>query len=219
MPTSGADLLRELSKRTDGKWTLEQLVRQLNQALAQMGALGSFPWDQITELAQTPVGGVLYFSLDLGKKIAVFNSSNQTAVNRVSAGDAPASSAGYVSVGSGNWNTFAVIVSPTTLLPGIKLYGAGTTVDVYYHAPPPTLNNTTSSSVRWTLPQLDDLLLDYATLIVSDLLKQQVMPDFRASVAQRLAEFGSTYTTERQNTGRPQEVVEAIQEKNQVGRP
>jgi hypothetical protein len=221
MPTDGITLANQLFMRCDQRVTPEQCIPFLNKALAKIGAQASWIWDQVSSVGTLPVGNVVSIpTLHMGKKISAFNSSNLLPIVRVEQNDMASSAAGYLNVNGTIYSTFRL--GAATSVPFLEFFPAlfiNPNVDLYYHQQPPTLSiSNPAITVRWTVPEMDELLLDMATDDVLRIYRMQRDPNMTADIMMRTKAYAIQFSTERMNTGPAQEVVDAESEKTQIGR-
>lgn len=203
-----------------------QMMTYINDSLALITSAASWVWDQTTFLAIGGSGGppATLTGCDPGKQISVFNSTTRTRVERVRAGEAFDSVAGYINVGQAapnfQINTYRLTTTPPNSEPYLELYptpGVGQTVDVIAHLKAPTLVYGSSVTVRWTVPEMDDLLRDLTESKVKRILGMAGWDILLADCRARIGEYKVMYSSERENTGTNDE-TKIVAEEKQTGR-
>lgn len=199
------------------------IINFTNDTLGLICSAGSWVFDQTSSLGTNVTNGIAILStMDVGKKISVFETSTGAPIVRATQDDYTSSYSGYVGVASAtSFNTFRTLVNSggltyegmILLLPPIT-----GTIDVYYHFVPPTLVYGASPTVRWTIPEMDDLLKDWATAKTMKWLGMSGWDLTWADCMGRLAELRRMYTTEREDMGPEDEAKSVRMEKNVVGR-
>jgi hypothetical protein len=202
------------------------IINFTNDALGLISAASSWVWDQTLATGILPVGGglVSYTSvpnMDLGKKIAVWDSGTGVPIGRSDQGDYQSAGAGYVLPSSPIYNTFRVSTDSSTTNPILYMLPSGTSpsnVDISYHFMPPVLVYGPNPSVRWQISAMDALLKDWATAMTMQWLKMAGWDTLWADCLGRIKEFRRMYSTERENTGPEDESASEVQSKATIGR-
>ena len=220
MPSSGISLANDLFYRLDQRVTPTQCVPFLNHGLAKIDSVASWIWDQVSLIGTVPIGNVVSLpTLNMGKKISCFN-QNLLPISRTEQSDMATSAAGYLNVGSTIYSTFRLGTNVTVpfleFFPGLLV---NPPVNIYYHqnAPFLTINNPLTT-VRWTSPEMDDVLLDIAELDARRLYKAPTEPGLGKDIEDRLQMLAAAFSTERINTGPPAEVAGSKAENDGAGR-
>ena len=204
------------------------IIECANQALGLISSAASWVWEQqatsFLVAAGTPVtgDGITLTGADTGKEIALFNSVNNTRIERSKTSDTLSGSFGYINTVSALYNTFRVaIVAGINNDPIAWLYpGLGATgYNVYgiWHSTPPVLTYNSSPTVLWKPPAMDMLLIDLTEAIVKRVLGLAGWDVMYADCVKRIGEFRVTYSSQRENTGPDSESDISAKEK-QTGR-
>ena len=219
MPSNGISLANDLFYRLDQRVTPTQCVPFLNHGLAKIDSVASWIWDQVS-LVTVPIANIVSIpTLNLGKKISCFN-VNLLPISRTEQSDMATSAAGYLNVGATIYSTFRLGANASVpfleFFPGLLV---NPSVTIYYHQLPPTLNiNNPLTTVRWTSPEMDDVLLDIAELDARRLYKAATDPNLGKDVDERLMALAAAFSTERINTGPVSEVAGSKTENDGAGR-
>lgn len=219
MPSNGITLANELFFRLDQRITPNQAIFFLNHGLARIDATASWIWDQVSSFGVVPVTNIVTLpAMNQGKKVSCFNSSNKLPISRVDQTDMASSASGYLNVGTTIYSTFSLSTN-ATFQPTLTFYPPlpGTpTVDIYYHQIAPTLViDNALVTVRWLSPEMDDVLLDFGEEDARRFYKMPTTQGFLEDAQQRLMTLAAAYSTERINTGPPQEVAGSKAENDQ----
>ena len=202
------------------------IINFTNDTLGLIGASASWVWDEYHgySVAVSAVSNTVNLgsnTIDLGKKIAVFDSATRVPIVRVDQDAWGSASVGYVGTDA-KLNAFQLFVDAGGLLTANLLFfpfGVGGTVDISYHLIPPVLTYGSSPTVRWVgIYGMDMLLKDWATANVMKYLNMSGWDTLWADCMGRLGEFRRMYTTERENMGPEDEAPKVVQEKATVGR-
>jgi hypothetical protein len=218
---TGKQVADEVNYRVNGRLPFPKIITYANRALALISAASSFKWDFLIYGNQTATGGTFTpgVPIDPGKKISVFNYATQTPVALITQDEISTSVAGYVDQTLTEYNGFflrytAGVGAIIQCLPFSLTSG----IDVYFHALPPVLTYSDVPTVRWDVPFMDNILIDLTEAFVSRVFDWKRADALEQNAQSRLIEAAKIYSTERINTGPPEESQAAEQEKLTLGR-
>ena len=203
------------------------ILQYLNMMHLLIDSSASWRWTLSFSSGLTPdTAGHLppnkFGQMNPGKKVSVFNSSDQSPVSMVDQDSYPASAQGYTGVNATSYNTFRVAVEAFggNNLGALWLYPAlasPVNVDVYYHTVVLALAYG-SFPAEWPYSEMDDLLMDWTEAKMKRVLGMAGWDTLWADCLGRLAEMRKIYTTERENIGPQDEATSDRVKKNKVGR-